>query len=219
MTSVDQKVLNFIVEYYKNNKFYPSYDEIAEGMAYSKSTVHSHMKRLEDEGVIIRKELYSHQYRLINLEFIKRGAECEGQVDSTREEATNAGTDNTGASENCDDMPDSAGGDGAAGQPGNAEGVDRAEAEAAGSGESAENAIKTECGADSEMTDKDWNVLWEDMRRSLTAIRNFMNYTYDEKDLRHNRIPKSVLETKYKEAISVAAGFERILNGKKYSAQ
>ena len=70
MTRMDKTIISFIVDYYRENQFYPSYDEIAEGVGRAKATVHTHMRKLEDEGVIIRKADYSPQYRLINMGFI-----------------------------------------------------------------------------------------------------------------------------------------------------
>lgn len=55
MTKIDENIVKFIVEYCKENQFYPNYDEIAKGVSRSKATIHTHMKRLENEGVIIRK--------------------------------------------------------------------------------------------------------------------------------------------------------------------
>lgn len=66
----DELIIKFIIEYYKKNLFYPNYDEIAEGIGRTKVTVHSHMRNLEEAGVIIRKYNYSSQYRLINMKFI-----------------------------------------------------------------------------------------------------------------------------------------------------
>lgn len=63
-------MIKFIVNYFKENQFYPSYDEIAKGVGRVKSTIHEHMKKLEEEGVIVRKTDYSSQYRLINMGFI-----------------------------------------------------------------------------------------------------------------------------------------------------
>lgn len=70
MTNMDKVIVEFITEYYKKNMFYPDYDEIAEGIGRVKSTVHRHMKRLERDGVIIRKEDCSPQYRLINTDSV-----------------------------------------------------------------------------------------------------------------------------------------------------
>lgn len=42
-----------------------------ESIGRNKSTVHTHMKKLEDEGIIIRKQDNSPQYRLINMQYIK----------------------------------------------------------------------------------------------------------------------------------------------------
>ena len=70
MTTIKESIINFIVDYYKKTQFYPSYDEIAEGVNRTKSTVHLHMNKLVEEGIIIRKYDYSSQYRLINMDFI-----------------------------------------------------------------------------------------------------------------------------------------------------
>lgn len=72
MTKIDEDIVKFIVGYCKENQFYPNYDEIAKGVSRSKVTIHTHMKRLEDEGTIIRKADLSPQYRLINIGFILR---------------------------------------------------------------------------------------------------------------------------------------------------
>lgn len=70
MTEIDEMVIGFIIGYYKKNQFYPSYDEIAEGINRVKATIYTHMARLEKEGVIIRKHHRSPRYRLINMGFI-----------------------------------------------------------------------------------------------------------------------------------------------------
>ena len=70
MTHAYKIIVSFIIDYYKENQFYPNYGEIAEGIGRTKSTVHTHMRRLEDEGIIIRKADYSSQYRLINMGLI-----------------------------------------------------------------------------------------------------------------------------------------------------
>ena len=70
MTQTGKIIVGFIIGYYKENQFYPNYGEIAEGIGRTKSTVHTHMRRLEDEGIIIRKADYSSQYRLINMGLI-----------------------------------------------------------------------------------------------------------------------------------------------------
>ena len=66
----DELVIKFIVAYYKKNLFYPSYDEIAEGINIAKATVYSRLRKLEAMGIVIRKYGRSPQYRLINMEFI-----------------------------------------------------------------------------------------------------------------------------------------------------
>ena len=70
LATIKESIINFIVDYYKKTQ-YPSYDEIAEGVNRTKSTIHVHMNKLEKEGVIIRKYDYSSQYRLINMDFIR----------------------------------------------------------------------------------------------------------------------------------------------------
>lgn len=70
MAKIEETIIRFIIEYYKGNQFYPSYDEIADGIGKAKATVHVHMKKIEDEGIIVRKSDRSSQYRLINMDFI-----------------------------------------------------------------------------------------------------------------------------------------------------
>ena len=70
MMKIEETIIGFIIAYYKENQFYPSYDEIADGVGRAKATVHVHMKKLEDEGIIVRKSDRSSQYRLINMDFI-----------------------------------------------------------------------------------------------------------------------------------------------------
>lgn len=70
ITPIEQKIIDFIIDYYKETLFYPNYDEIGEGVGRYKTTVHTHMKKLENEGIIIRKP-GSKQYRLANMEYIK----------------------------------------------------------------------------------------------------------------------------------------------------
>lgn len=72
MTKIEDTIIRFIIDYYRKNQFYPNYDEIADGVGRAKATVFSHMRKLEDEGLIIRKAGRSSQYRLINMGFICR---------------------------------------------------------------------------------------------------------------------------------------------------
>ena len=69
-TEMKKTIIKFIVNYFKENQFYPSYDEIAKGVGRVKSTIHEHMKKMEEEGIIVRKADCSSQYRLVNMEFI-----------------------------------------------------------------------------------------------------------------------------------------------------
>ena len=43
LATIKESIINFIVDYYKKTQFYPSYDEIAEGVNRTKSTIHVHM--------------------------------------------------------------------------------------------------------------------------------------------------------------------------------
>ncbi len=70
MTEIDKRIVAFIVDYYKEHQFYPTYSEIAEGIQRAKSTVHIYIKKLEEEGIIIRKADCPSQYRLLNMDFI-----------------------------------------------------------------------------------------------------------------------------------------------------
>jgi len=71
LTNVDSSYIKFIVQYYKENRFYPSYDEIKDGLGVkSKRTVFSHMQKLEDNGVIVRKAPCSPIYRILNMEMM-----------------------------------------------------------------------------------------------------------------------------------------------------
>ncbi len=72
MDDIRGTVVRFIISYYKENRFYPDYDEIAAGVGRAKSTVFAYMKKLEDEGIVVRKADHSPQYRLINMDFICR---------------------------------------------------------------------------------------------------------------------------------------------------
>ncbi len=71
MSKTDEMIVRFIIDYHKKNLFYPNYDEIAEGVGIAKNTVHTHMRTLEKEGIIVRKYDRSPQYRLIDMGFIK----------------------------------------------------------------------------------------------------------------------------------------------------
>lgn len=86
MTKVEENVIRFIIDYYGENQFYPSYDEIADGVGKAKATVHVHMKKLEDEGIIVRKSDRSSQYRLINMDFICSQKPRESSVAGIREQ-------------------------------------------------------------------------------------------------------------------------------------
>ena len=83
MTETGEMITGFIIGYYRKNRFYPSYDEIAEGTGRVKSTIHTHMAKLEGEGIIIRKNDCSPHYRLINMDFIMKHS-----MDHRQEELT-----------------------------------------------------------------------------------------------------------------------------------
>lgn len=72
MTEVDKKLIDYISKFYFDTGFYPNYEEIAEGMGWnSKSTVAIHVQRLEKEGIIIRKEYCSSQYKLKDINIVE----------------------------------------------------------------------------------------------------------------------------------------------------
>lgn len=77
MSEMQEIIVKFIAAYYKKYRFYPSYEEIAEGIGRNKSTVYTHMMKLEKEGIILRKAERSPQYRLINMEFILKNEAAE----------------------------------------------------------------------------------------------------------------------------------------------
>ncbi len=93
MMKIEDNIARFIIDYYRKNQFYPSYDEIADGVGRAKATVHVHMKKLEDEGIIVRKSDRSSQYRLINMDFISahgpvRVCDDTGRADGMRYKLT-----------------------------------------------------------------------------------------------------------------------------------
>lgn len=77
MNQIQEIIVKFIIAYYEKHRFYPSYGEIAEGTGRNKSTVHTHMMKMEKEGIILRKAERSPQYRLINMEFILKNEAAE----------------------------------------------------------------------------------------------------------------------------------------------
>ena len=70
MTIIEHEIINYILDYYSKTMFYPSYREISNSLEQSLSTIHKHMTNLERIGIIVRKDEYSSQYRLINIDFI-----------------------------------------------------------------------------------------------------------------------------------------------------
>ena len=59
------QILSFIIDYYSETYFYPSYREIGQGIGLSStSTVHKHMQKLINEGMIIIKSDTQKDYRL-----------------------------------------------------------------------------------------------------------------------------------------------------------
>lgn len=77
MKGIDEALVKFIIDYYKESQFYPSYEEVARGLNCSKATVHDRMKLLEGEGVIRRKGNRSSQYWLINMGVILKNELAE----------------------------------------------------------------------------------------------------------------------------------------------
>lgn len=147
----------------------------------------------------------------------------DDQVDSTEEEATNAEIDGTGVSGNDSDMSDGARGNGTAEQPGAPEGVDREpenvqepeEDAGTGGGENQPHSVITECEGNLDMTDEEWEILWESMARDANNLYSFLRWQKDTFLL--NGLFRGRLEEHYREAVNVAAGLEKMLNGKKYT--
>lgn len=67
-----KNIIDFIIRYYKENRFYPNLTEISKGIGKAKKTTHHHMKKMEKEGIIIKKPNSRDNYRLINMDFICR---------------------------------------------------------------------------------------------------------------------------------------------------
>ncbi len=80
LTKRDEDILKYIINYYQYTHFYPSYEEIGEGVGlYSKASVHAHIKKLENEGILIRKADQSAQYRIKDIDkLIKERSEEDG---------------------------------------------------------------------------------------------------------------------------------------------
>lgn len=68
------------------------------------------------------------------------------------------------------------------------------------------------------MPEEEWEYLWNDAVTQVSYLRAFLNISFSAEDLVRDRIPKDTLEEYYTKAIALAAGLEKMLNGKKYSA-
>lgn len=86
-------------------------------------------------------------------------------------------------------------------------------------GEQADAAVMEAApAAGMEMTDEGWLDLWNDLCLDMSTIVDIYNgYDYDE--MINGEIPRSTLDEAYKSAVNVAAALERMINGKKYTAQ
>lgn len=141
------------------------------------------------------------------------------------EHADNKDNGATEASGDANDEPDGTGRDGTVEQPGDAEGVGREpegvpEPEPDAEKEESEtfpHSVNTECEGAFTMTDEEWELLWEDIVRNATTLKAFV-LNYSTEDMTRNIIMKKKLEEYYQSAINVAAGLEKMLNGKKYFA-
>lgn len=70
LTARQKQIYDFIVEYTKKNCFPPSVREIGEGVGLaSTSSVHSHLKALEDKGYIETKEMQPRAIRIIGYRY------------------------------------------------------------------------------------------------------------------------------------------------------
>lgn len=71
ITERDLEVYRYIKDYVLQNQFYPSVREICKGMGMkSTNTVHHHLEKLQDYGLLIRKSDGSHAYRLAGMKYI-----------------------------------------------------------------------------------------------------------------------------------------------------
>lgn len=75
LTKRAEDILKYIINYYRHTHFYPSYTEIGEGVGlYSKASVHAHIKKLENEGILIRKADQSAQYRIKDIDKLNKSS-------------------------------------------------------------------------------------------------------------------------------------------------
>lgn len=212
----------------------PAEDAVKQKEQASYPATSQETENLEDEGGKPEKEALKEPENITYQAEIVQDADksaifrpADRQAGGTGEEATNAETDAPGESGNSDDMPDGTDRDGAIGQPGDAEGVDRAaetpeagtgSTHDTGTGENTESVINPEYRTVSGMTDRDWANLWYAVDGKVTHLYTFFS-EITEPAFRNNEIPKEKLEKQYRAAIDVAAGLEKMINGKKYSAQ
>ncbi|MBR1701921.1 MAG: hypothetical protein IJ716_08195 [Lachnospiraceae bacterium] len=170
-------------------------------------------KNTEDEQIPGQDNIMNHP------EYLPR------DLSGTEEENHAEVNGDTGAAGNSNDVSDVTDRDGAIEQPGDAEGMDREsenvqESEKDAGTDNCENvphSVITQCEGNLDMTDEEYISLWEDINISTMRIRQFM-HSYTNQEMVQNHIMKSSLEEAYKEAINVAAGLEKMINGKKYSA-
>ena len=85
-----------------------------------------------------------------------------------------------------------------------------------GGGENQPHSVITECDGNLDMTDEEWEILWESMARDANNLYSFLRWQKDTFLL--NGLLRGRLEEHYREAVNVAAGLEKMINGKKYSA-
>lgn len=68
-----EKVYNFILQYTREYGYAPSVREIAEGLGLkSTSSVHSHLKKLQEEGKIEMRRNSPRAIKVVNYEFVKK---------------------------------------------------------------------------------------------------------------------------------------------------
>ncbi len=140
-------------------------------------------------------------------------------------ESEDAANTEPGAAGNINDMPAGTDRSGVAEQSGASAGMDRESENVqepekdAGTDEDGNvpYSVITQCETNLDMTDEDYIALWADIIASASKIQQFLRIFTDQ-EMVEKRILKSSMEEAYKEAINVAAGLEKIINGQKYLA-
>lgn len=72
LTKKQKEILDFVTQFIQNNNYAPSYREIADYFGLSStSTIHEHIKALEDKGLIISSHNIARSLEIVNKRFGK----------------------------------------------------------------------------------------------------------------------------------------------------